>query len=80
MADTIAQGAERKQAEEALRQANEQLHVLSRRLFQIQEDERRHLARELHDQMGQALTAAKIDLQAAQRLEERAAIIRTAGR
>src|SRR6202795_4899856 len=76
VADTIAQGAERKQAEQALRQANEQLHVLSRRLFQIQEDERRHLARELHDQMGQALTAAKIDLQAAQRLEERAAIVR----
>ena len=75
VADTIAQGAERKQAEEALRQANEQLHVLSRRLFQIQEDERRHLARELHDQLGQALTAAKIDLQAAQRLEERAAIV-----
>jgi PAS domain S-box-containing protein len=76
VADTIAQGAERKQAEQALRQANEQLHVLSRRLFQIQEDERRHLARELHDQLGQALTAAKIDLQAAQRLEERTAIVR----
>src|ERR1700687_1273646 len=59
-----------------LRQANEQLHVLSRSLFQVQEDERRHLARELHDQLGQALTAAKIDLQAAQRLEERAAIVR----
>jgi two-component system sensor histidine kinase UhpB len=59
-----------------LRQANEQLHVLSRRLFQIQEDERRHLARELHDQMGQALTAAKIGLQAAQSLEERTAIVR----
>jgi PAS domain S-box-containing protein len=66
---------EHKQAEAALRQANEQLHVLSRRLFQIQEDERRRLARELHDQMGQALTAAKIDLQAAQRLEERNAIV-----
>ena len=75
VADTIAQGAERKQAEEALREANEQLHVLSRRLFQIQEDERRHLARELHDQMGQALTAAKIGLQAAQRVEERTAIV-----
>jgi signal transduction histidine kinase len=75
VADTIAQGAERKQTEQTLRQANEQLHVLSRRLFQIQEDERRHLARELHDQLGQALTAAKIDLQAA-RLEERAIVRR----
>jgi PAS domain S-box-containing protein len=67
---------ESKEAEEALQQANAQLHVLSRRLFQVQEDERRHLARELHDQIGQALTAAKIDLQAAQRLEERTAIVR----
>jgi PAS domain S-box-containing protein len=67
---------ESKEAAEALQQANAQLHVLSRRLFQVQEDERRHLARELHDQIGQALTAAKIDLQAAQRLEERTAIVR----
>ena len=67
---------ESKVAEEALQQANAQLHVLSRRLFQVQEDERRHLARELHDQIGQALTAAKIDLQAAQRLEERTSIVR----
>jgi PAS domain S-box-containing protein len=67
---------ESKEAEEALQQANAQLHVLSRRLFQVQEDERRHLARELHDQIGQALTAAKIDLQAAQRLEERTSIVR----
>ena len=57
-------------------QANKAVRELSRRLFQIQEDERRHLARELHDQIGQALTAAKIDLQAAQRLEERTAIVR----
>src|SRR5580704_3109498 len=56
-------------------QANKALRELSRRLFQIQEDERRHLARELHDQLGQALTAAKIDLQAA-RLEERAIVRR----
>jgi signal transduction histidine kinase len=61
---------------EALREANEQLHVVSRRLFNVQEDERRHLARELHDQMGQVLTAVKIDVQGAQRLEGRTAIVR----
>ncbi len=66
---------ESKEAEDALWQANEQLHVLSRRLFQVQEDERRHLARELHVE-SPALTAAKIDLQAAQLLEERTAIVR----
>jgi signal transduction histidine kinase len=63
-------------ARDELDGAVQQLHVLSRRLFQIQEDERRHLARELHDQMGQALTALKIDLQATQRLEERTDIVR----
>src|SRR6202790_573594 len=56
-------------------QANKAVRELSRRLFQIQEDERRHLARELHDQLGQALTAAKIDLQGAQGLEEHTAIV-----
>jgi signal transduction histidine kinase len=34
---------------------------------QAQEMERRHLARELHDEVGQALTAAKINLQSAMR-------------
>ncbi len=74
--------SEHKQAEAALRQTNERLQKLSRRLFQVQEEERRHLARELHDQMGQgALTAAKLNLQAAQRrLEERDLIARGAGR
>jgi signal transduction histidine kinase len=60
---------------EALREANEQLHMLSRRLFKVQEDERRHLARELHEQMGQELTAVKIDVQGAQHLEGRTAIV-----
>ena len=70
--------SEHKQAEAALRQTNERLQKLSRRLFQVQEEERQHLARELHDQMGQALTAAKLNLQAAQRrLEERDLIART---
>jgi PAS domain S-box-containing protein len=65
-----------KEAENALQQANAQLNVLSRRLFQVQEDERRHLSRELHDRMGQALTAVKIDLQCTQGLEQRTEIVR----
>jgi PAS domain S-box-containing protein len=51
-----------KSVEEELQQANTQLRVLSRRVFQVQEEERRHLARELHDEIGQALTAVKINL------------------
>ncbi|MEY2486604.1 MAG: hypothetical protein QOH39_2252 [Verrucomicrobiota bacterium] len=54
---------ERKQAAKKLEEANHQLRLLSRRLFHVQEEERRHLARELHDEIGQALTAAKINLQ-----------------
>jgi len=38
--------------------------VLSRRLVEAQETERRHLARELHDEIGQALTVMQLNLQA----------------
>ncbi|HEV7402882.1 MAG TPA: MEDS domain-containing protein [Chthoniobacteraceae bacterium] len=53
---------ETKLIETELRQANERLQTLTRRLYEVQERERRHLARELHDEIGQALTAAKISL------------------
>jgi PAS domain S-box-containing protein len=51
---------ERKRAQEGLRAANERLHALSRRLFEVQEQERAAIARELHDEFGQALTALKL--------------------
>jgi PAS domain S-box-containing protein len=54
---------ERKEAEEQREEYTRLLQTLSRRLFEVQEKERRHLARELHDEIGQALTAAKINLQ-----------------
>jgi PAS domain S-box-containing protein len=54
---------ERKQAEEAQRQSAERLESLSRRLIRAEEDERGRIARELHDEIGQALTAIKIHLQ-----------------
>ncbi|CAE6691870.1 MAG: PAS domain S-box protein [Nitrospira sp.] len=46
----------------ALREANERLRILSRRLMEIQESERRAIARDLHDEIGQALTAIKLNL------------------
>jgi signal transduction histidine kinase len=42
-----------------------ELHALSLRLLRVQEDERRDIARELHDQIGQMLTGLKLQLEAA---------------
>ena len=44
--------------------ARERLHALSRRLVEVQEEERRHLARELHDELGQLLTGVRLQLEA----------------
>lgn len=46
-----------------LKRSEQHLSALSQRLMQLQEDERRALARELHDEIGQALTALKLNLQ-----------------
>jgi PAS domain S-box-containing protein len=53
---------ERKQAENAFRDSSVQLRALSRRLVELQESERRELSRELHDRIGQNLTALKINI------------------
>ena len=52
---------ERKQAEESLRAQTEQLRALTIRLQQVREEERTMVARDLHDQIGQILTAIKMD-------------------
>ncbi|HEY2156336.1 MAG TPA: PAS domain S-box protein [Isosphaeraceae bacterium] len=61
---TFVDISERCRVEEELRESTRGLQVLSRRLVEVQEEERRHLARELHDEIGQALTAIGIGLQA----------------
>jgi len=53
---------ERRHREQALVDAAHELQRLSRRLVDAQEAERRHLAMELHDQVGQNLTALSINL------------------
>jgi signal transduction histidine kinase len=47
----------------ALEGSEESLRALSRRLLEVQEEERGRLARDLHDDVGQALTALKIQLE-----------------
>ncbi|HXU63165.1 MAG TPA: PAS domain S-box protein, partial [Polyangia bacterium] len=48
--------------EDALRASNDQLRALAARLDSVREEERRVMAREIHDQIGQGLTALKLDL------------------
>jgi len=52
----------RKQAEDALRRSEAELRELSARILEAREDEKTHIARELHDELGQQLTALKMDL------------------
>jgi PAS domain S-box-containing protein len=52
---------------ETNRRHRQELRRLTEKLFQSQEDERRRIARELHDEAGQSLTAVKLGLD---RLEE----------
>ena len=67
MADALAQHeAERTRTEAALQR-------LSRSLLEAQESERRAIARELHDELGQSLQAMKINLQTAQRFPQESA-------
>ena len=67
MAGTTFDITERKQAEAALRESRTRLEALTRRLLEVQETERRTLARELHDEVGGVLTAVKLNLQSLRR-------------
>lgn len=68
MRGAVVEVTERKQAEDILKAYSRQLQALSKRVLEVQEAERRHIARELHDELGQILTALKINLQARNRL------------
>jgi hypothetical protein len=52
----------RKQAEDALRRQQQELRELSAQVLEAREEEKTRIARELHDELGQLLTALKMDL------------------
>jgi PAS domain S-box-containing protein len=61
---------DRKRTEIALAENQRRLEVLARQVVQTQEDERGRIARELHDEIGQVLTAVNLGLDAVQRIAD----------
>ena len=59
---TVFDITRRRRAEDEARRYAERLKAMSRRAVEVQEAERRRLARELHDRVGQTLTALNINL------------------
>jgi PAS domain S-box-containing protein len=55
--------SQRKQAREALQQSEHRLRVLSRKILEAQENERKLVAQELHDSVGASLAAIKFALE-----------------
>lgn len=68
----LAMALYKHQAEAKLLSTTRQLKALSMRVMEVQEQERRRLAVELHDELGQSLTAIKINLQLGERFKEKA--------
>jgi len=54
--------SEMKRAEQELRTSSEQLRSLAAHLLSVREEERARISREVHDELGQSLTAVKMDL------------------
>ncbi len=52
----------RSDAEQALVDSRAQLEALSKKLLEVQEEERSRIAREIHDELGQLLTALNMDI------------------
>jgi PAS domain S-box-containing protein len=76
VANAVAIAVEKSRLFEEVRVGHERLGALSQQLMEVQEVERRHLARELHDEVGQVLTALKFMLDGIERMPHPAGQVR----
>jgi PAS domain S-box-containing protein len=72
LADVVASLLEHRRAEESLRGSERQLRNLSQQLLAAHEDERRSVASEIHDSVGQILSAIKFRVEGTLRLKGKA--------
>lgn len=59
---TVCDITDKKKAEENLKKSRQQLRDLSNKLQTIREEDKKRISREIHDELGQTLTAIKLDL------------------
>ncbi len=62
LSERIGQIVERKQIGDELKRSHEKLRELFEHLENVREEERKNIAHDIHDELGQALTALKIDI------------------
>lgn len=58
----VRENQERDRAEQKLKTSQEELRNLSAHLEKLREEERAHIAREIHDELGQVLSSLRMDL------------------